>query len=404
MLLNEKILQTQLGRRVEGRRVNLALRFLKIKKQVRHFTLKGELNVSHVSCYAVGNAGDTVLSECVRRTFDKEFSDRIGWRLHSVYEPVDQNLIRDVNASQMLVIGGGGLFLPDTNKNSISGWQWACSQEMLDRIEVPVLLYSVGYNYFRGQEPDSLFINNLNALIEKSSFVGLRNHGSIEAIRPLLQKSLQDKVCYQPCTTTLIRRILPDLPPKVESGKIAFNFAFDRAEMRYGDYQEDILCEIMRGIYRIREKGYEIYIVAHCTGDLSVLPMISDWKKIHVVNAAAWDLDRLARFYNGMDVVLGMRGHAQMIPFGVNCHIISLGSHEKMRWFLEDIDAEEWYVELTHDIPSLSDRIVGKFEEIHEHRKKETTQHIMQAQDRLLKITKDNMGKIKDFMGFPTSF
>lgn len=404
MLFNGKLLRTRLGQYSEQNRTNLAIHVLKMKKRLQYFPVKEKLTAYHVTWYVGGNAGDTALSECVRRTFDKEFATPIGWRLHSVYKPVDQHLIRDVNASQMLVIGGGGLFLPDSNKNSISGWQWACSKEMLGRIQVPILLYSVGYNYFRGQEPDSLFIDNLNAFVEKSVFVGLRNHGSIKAIRSLLHESLQDKVCYQPCTTTLIRRTLPDLPPKVESGKIAFNFAFDRADMRFGNHQEEILREIIRSMYRIRDKGYEIYIVAHCVGDLSVLVMVQDWKKIHAVNATAWDLGRLARFYNGMDVVLGMRGHAQMIPFGVNCHIISLCSHEKMRWFLEDIGAKEWCVELTYDIPSLSDRIVEKFEEIHEHGRNETTQRIMQAQDRLLEITKDNMRKIKDLMGFPQSF
>lgn len=398
MLCNGKILQTRFARSAEQRRVNVAIRFLKTKKLLRHLELKGKYTVSHVSCYAVGNAGDTALSECVRRTFDLGFGNPIGWRLEAVYQPVGQELIRRINSSRMLVIGGGGLFLPDTNKNSISGWQWACSKEMLGMIQVPILLYSVGYNYFRGQKPSGMFIDSLNAFIEKSVFVGLRNHGSIEAVRPLLQGSLRDKVCYQPCTTTLIRRIQPGLPPKAESGKIAFSFAFDRADMRFGEHQEEILRQVLRSMYRIRDKGYEIYIIAHCTGDLSVLPMVSDWKHVHAINAAAWDLGRLTRFYNGMDVVLGMRGHAQMIPFGVNCQIISLGSHEKMRWFLEDIGAEDWYVELARDIPSLSERIVGKFEEIHERKGIETTQRIIRAQDRLMEITKDNMEIIKELV------
>lgn len=375
-------------------KMRLAVQYLKTKKQLQYWHQKRGLQISHVTCYAVGNAGDTALSECVRRTFNQEMDEQISWRLESVYQPVDARLLKRINASQMLIIGGGGLFLPDTNANSISGWQWACSREALGEIQVPIVLYSIGYNYFRGQEPNRLFVDNLNAIVDKSAFVGLRNHGSVEAVKGLLQDSLRDKVCYQPCTTTLIRRIMPELLPKKESGKIAFNFAFDREDRRYGGRKEEILREIVKSMYLLRNRGYDIYIIAHCLNDLSILSMIPERKKIHTVNATAWDLDKLVRFYNDMDVVLGMRGHAQMIPFGVNCHIISLGSHEKMRWFLEDIGAEDWYVELTHDIPTLADRIIDKFEKIHERKGEETTLHIRKAQDELLQITNENMHKI----------
>lgn len=394
MLFNGKLLGTQVGWYCEKIRTNLAIRALKAKKDLQHFPGKGNLTASHITCYAVGNAGDTALSECVRRTFDKKFAVPISWKLQSTYKLVDRNLIRNINSSQILIIGGGGLFLPDTNANLISGWQWACSKEALGEIRVPIVLYSIGYNYFRGQEPSGLFVDNLNAIVGKSDFVGLRNHGSVEAVKGLLQESLRDKICYQPCTTTLIRRIMPELPPKKESGKIAFNFAFDRADKRYGGRQEEILGEIVKSMYILRDRGYDIYVIAHCLNDLSILPMIRDRKRIHAINATAWDLDKLARFYNEMDVVLGMRGHAQMIPFGVNCHIISLGSHEKMRWFLEDIGAEDWYVELTGDTSGLSSRIEEKFYKIHECDGKETTRRIVEGQERLMQVTNDNMRKI----------
>lgn len=395
---NRKGLADKNGSYSETLRMRIAVKCLKIKKQLKYLPKTKGNTFSHVTYYASRNAGDTALSECVRRTFDREFARRVNWRLEPVYRPVDARLIRRINATKALIIGGGGLFLPDTNENSISGWQWACSKERLNEIAVPIILYSIGYNYFRGQEPSALFIDGLNRIVEKSVFVGLRNHGSIQAARTLLRRSLKDKVCYQPCTTTLIRKIMPELPPKQESGKIAFNFAFDRADRRYGERQEEILSEVIQSMYTLRNMGYDIYVIAHCPQDLSVLSMIRDRRKINAVNASAWDLDRLARFYNEIDVVLGMRGHAQMIPFGVNCQIISLGSHEKMRWFLEDIDAPDWYIELTGDPLGLSTQIVEKFREIHEQNGKTTTSRIVAAQEKLLQITGENMQKIRSLI------
>ena len=42
-----------------------------------------------------------------------------------------------------------------------------------------------------------------------------------------------------------------------------------------------------------------------------------------------------------MDLVLGMRGHANIIPFGQEVPFIALGSHDKNRFFLEQIGNPE---------------------------------------------------------------
>ena len=41
-----------------------------------------------------------------------------------------------------------------------------------------------------------------------------------------------------------------------------------------------------------------------------------------------------------------MRGHSQMIPFGLRKNILSIVSHDKLKWFLEDIDHPEWGVDV----------------------------------------------------------
>ena len=75
-------------------------------------------------------------------------------------------------------------------------------------------------------------------------------------------------------------------------------------------------------------------------------------------------------FYAHIDLAVGMRGHAQMIPFGLRRPIMSLISHDKMRYFLEDIEHPEWGVEV--DSPSLAqameaaiDRLETARDEVH---------------------------------------
>ena len=178
------------------------------------------------------------------------------------------DMIKNINSTKGLIIGGGGLFLPDTNKNFISGWQWACPKDLLKKISVPIIIYTAGYNYFRGQRPSDLFIDNINALIEKALFVGLRNMGSVKSIKSFVRGDLKEKIVFQPCTTALIRKIMPNLMPKLPSKKIAVNVAFDRANLRFGENADKILLQVAEAMRRIQQRGYEIYCVAHCGDDL----------------------------------------------------------------------------------------------------------------------------------------
>lgn len=359
--------------------------------------------VTQITYYKVWNLGDTVLSQCVRRTLE-QLCGILNYHIVAVNSPVTGQLIDQINNSRLLVIGGGGLFLPDSNENSVSGWQWAISKEDLMKIKVPIIIYTVGYNYFRGQQPNVLFEDSLRTIISRSAFVGLRNNGSIREVEKILGEDKAEidscpDIIYQPCTTALIRKLYPELPKKKKTGEIALNVAFDRAQLRYGNDQSEILSQIAMAMKELEARGYKINYIAHCKDDLAFLPYLDQisiaYKK---VDMSDWFPHKAIAFYNDMDCVLGMRGHAQMIPFGLNCEIISLGSHEKMRWFLEDIHAADWYIELTKDIHSLKNRIVDTFIRIHEKEPFVTQSRLLAAQERLWEISIENAGKICKIM------
>ena len=345
--------------------------------------------IAHVTYALVDNAGDTVLSWFVRKfLFSKKFN------LFKVSDPVDYNLIAEINKNDFLVVGGGGLFLPDTNENLISGWQWAISKELLNKIEKPIVLFSIGYNYFENQMPSELFINSLNDIVKKSVFVGLRNSGSIKSVQNLLAEELKSKVVYQPCITTLISKIC-NVKHKRNTRKICFNVAFDREEKRFGKDKDGILFQIANAAKSIEKLGYEIFYVAHCDEDYKFLPYLDNlkvkYKKYNFTQALPYEL---IKFYSTMQCVIGMRGHAQMIPFGCGCRIISLGSHDKMRWFLEDIDSLEWYVDLKRDMGTIANRIISVFKEQNIFNPDAVDLKIQIQKDKLYRISKENMEDI----------
>ena len=291
------------------------------------------------------------------------------------------------------------MFLPDTNPNNISGWQWAINNEQLEQIKIPLIIYSVGYNYFRGHKNSELFKSSIINLVNKSSFFGLRNNGSVKAIQNIIPDEAQSKVVFQPCITTVIKKIY-DIEIPHKSGKsIALNMAFDRSEMRFGEHKEKILRSVASAVKYLENKGYMIFYVCHCDHDKIFTPYLeAENISFKLMNFSQSMPNEIINFYNNIDVVLGMRGHAQMIPFGVNTEILSLGSHDKMRWFLEDIDAVDWYIELTENIENLTDLIISRFYDIHEKNKKLTHERLITQQNKLWEITKNNMQFIKNLI------
>ncbi len=356
----------------------------------------GKNKAIHFSYYSGWeNAGDTVLSKTVRDNFN--FMQPISWTLEKVTSKVTEETVRLINQKKYVVIGGGGLLLPDSNPNSISGWQWAISEELLDKIEVPIIVYAIGYNFFTGQKPEKLFIQSLKKIIEKSSFFSLRNSGSMRAVKSLVGDELYSKIRFQPCPTTVIRIVDKSTPVKRKTKNVAVNIAYDRYHLRYGADIYEILIQVAAALKYISSRGYGIYNICHLENDkkfeLTLDAQGIEYKSINLQYSLP---RRIYETYCNMELTMGTRGHAQMIPFGLNTKIISLGSHNKLKWFLEDIDSLDWFVNLREDVSTLSERITALFFEIID--SDEAQNRIDTEQGKLYEVTKANYKVIKEII------
>ena len=255
-----------------------------------------------------------------------------------------------MNATAGLIVGGGGLFLPDTAPNGNSGWQWNVTDDVLARIDVPLVVFAVGYNMFPGQTfAGGRFARSLRTLVERSIFVGLRNHGSVDRVRELLPGHLADRVGWQPCPTT-ITDLLPDPPGRAdpagsptEPGDVLLNCAFDRAGRRFGDDYGTFLGQLRDWVVDTRER-VDVRYAAHCVDDQR---LVGDLRReygitLPVIPMYDHSSAQIHERYRRARLVVGMRGHAAMIPFGCRTPIISLISHPKLGYFLDDIGRPEW--------------------------------------------------------------
>jgi polysaccharide pyruvyl transferase WcaK-like protein len=364
-----------------GNLINLVTAPKSLKYSIEHQISNGfgcstetllDRNFVHIASYTTKNAGDTLLPTVLRDLFDIHIGG-IRWKAKHVYDGVGEREVDRFNQANTLVLGGGGLFLGDTNRNNISGWQWPISVESIRSLTPKIIVFAVGYNKFRGQDDfDNNFKSTVTALAEKAVFFGLRNHGSINSIKEYLPAELHEKVRYQPCMTTVLRNIYPEKfqsESASEDSVIALNCAFDRAKLRFEGRESEILRDIARAMKELA-KNHRICYFSHTREDEVAMNALRH-EGVPFTHVRLYDMPSsyVLECYKKVKLTIGMRGHAQMIPFGCGGAIISLISHNKMRWFLEDISCPDFGVEINStslytDLLEKSNHILNNYDSV----------------------------------------
>ncbi|MGX1132705.1 tetratricopeptide (TPR) repeat protein [Streptomyces glaucescens] len=356
--------------------------------------------LAHVALFAEGqeNAGDKVLPEAVRMCFSTDTGPR-RWYRQPVHRLVDEAALEQLNARRGVIVGGGGLFLPDTSPNGNSHWQWNIPDDVLARITAPLAVFAVGYNVFDGQlYRRGRFAESLRALVERSAFFGLRNHGSIERVRELLPAELRDRVRYQPCPTTVARHLVPGwTDPADRSDTVLVNCAYDRAGLRFGHDYGHFLAEMATALKELRDRA-DVRYSAHMPADEK---FVHDLRREHGIALPVEQLydmsnDGIRDLYRRSQLVVGMRGHAGMIPFGCGTPILSLVSHPKLAYFLADIGRPEWGLSV-HDRslgPRLAERAAAMLDA-----HTAAVADVHSAQDLLWKTTRSNIEELREIFG-----
>lgn len=355
------------------------------------------------------NAGDTLLFPVVRKTFDTAlgFCD---WELQQAWDPF---LAKDACAANHnfdgVVIGGGGLLLRDQEGSNVinSGWQWNSTVDAVQSLNIPIFVFAVGYNRFRGQDEfGPIFNDHIRAIASKSRFFGLRNTGSIDSLKRYLPCDQHGLLRRQFCPTTILWQLYPEyrqLATEYDDRKarlLAFNAAFDREHLRFGSKKDENLMNIAHALKLAQNRGWTISLAAHKTLDRQVESYLDsagvDYETADLTDAVP---EEIMEYYAKVDLAMGMRGHAQMIPFGLRRPILSLISHDKMRFFLEDIDRPQWGIEL--DSGDLSDRLESKLIELETNRSS-LHRELAYLQENVWLETKLNLSVIGSVLSLPS--
>lgn len=341
---------------------------------------------------------------------------------------VDTVLIERINArADAVVIGGGGLFLQDTNPNRLSGWQWKISAEALAAIEVPLIVYALGDNRFPGQpEFDDLMRTHVSQVLDQSVFFGLRNTGSIETMSRFLgvdqtaghtsesegsqvgRLSQSDPIRFQPCPTTIAGLLYEPLigrRPDPRQKVLGIQMLVHPRQIAAGFDAEVIHQATIDAARMLVAGGWRVLSTPFHPDDAEVSrQLVAEVPEVEEVRLYGTGVGFFAGFelFSSIPYVLGGRGHAQMIPFGVGSIPISLDLHAKLGYFAHDIGHPEFIVPVTDDgaqqANTLAERIVDTIEQAYA-QGHELQDDLTSTQRRLFDVTRDNHSEIQDALG-----
>jgi polysaccharide pyruvyl transferase WcaK-like protein len=109
----------------------------------------------------------------------------------------------------------------------------------------------------------------------------------------------------------------------------------------------------------LKKKGKRTVLIRHFDPD--------DWIREHLDFDDKLDLykkpsEYIYESYSNLDLVLGDRGHTQMIAFACGCKILIPVSHDKLRFFMEDMDLMDYSIEEYDE--RLSDKLIDRTEKL----------------------------------------
>lgn len=312
------------------------------------------------------NYGDFVLLESIRENLEKQSDIPLNFvNVDCQSTHFFPELIDELNeTADMLLIGGGGFIMNRHEDNSLSGWQWSIKNEDIAKINVPIVVYGIGYNKFNYDNRGFKKQMNQSLIITQKSakLFSVRNNGTKEE---LITRGLNENDI----------EVIPDpgmfISPRfinvkfLNSGRmlIGLNFVSDRPQYTYpDDYNntKNIIMENLINSCKYFVEKYNALII-----NIDHIPVLDEEVNIKFKNelgpnnylVLSEEIPEIyppslinshffAYIYTKMNVVIGMRGHSNIISFGMGTPFISMGSHNKNRFFTKEIGEEKYLIDL----------------------------------------------------------
>lgn len=277
--------------------------------------------------------------------------------------------INKLNKYDYILVGGGGLILPDSSPNKISGWQWNISTSNMKKIIRPIYVISIGCNLFFNQEitmqdrnsnkkTDAIlpiFRENITQLINQSAYFSMRHHGDITKFIAIIGNEYIDKVVFQQCPCVDYVEMI--WRPKMDASKkkyIAIEIKDDREWRRYYKIgKEAYYNKLLEFVKKCLNEKKDICYLSHDGSKKFYNYLRSKQIQLPLLDCSTGNETDILNKYSKIHTILCSAGHSQMFSYALGINVVSLITHPKLGYFCEDFNLLENAIYVNDDIDKL---------------------------------------------------
>ena len=322
-------------------------------------------SVAHIfACNGSINCGDYMLGISTKYKFNEIINKKctftnLDCRNKSLFTP---EKVKDLNKYDYVIIGGGGLILPDTCPNSISGWQWLIHENSISLIKVPIYVIGIGFNLFFNQkitmqnrndnkeklEILNIFSSNITQLVKQSTYFSLRHNQDVIECRKYVQdENLKSKIIFDFCP--VVYYVKEKWKPSyiLDNKKyIAFEVKEDRPFRRYFNItKDDFYKKLLDVIVYLKTRNESVCFLSH-DNSLSFYNFLNKNNiNVDLLKNSTANESKIQQNFNKIKCIICTAGHSQMIAHSMGIKTISMVSHPKLKYFCDDIEDTN-YIEI----------------------------------------------------------
>jgi len=299
------------------------------------------------------NSGDFFLGPATKWDAENKLGTTVEWANYDVRARLDTSKIQWMNANfDVMVLGGGGLLLPDTNPNMESCWQWPVPSQLIPEIKIPIYVIGLGYNLFYGQKitmpergsnnenpiRELIFKQNLQTLINHSTYFSMRHRGDIECLVKIIGEEYRSKIIFQLCP--VLEYVKSKYRYTVDgTGEYhTFEIKDDRQFRRYdGTSIEKVYNYLKEYIQFLIQNNKSVGIMSH-DGSVSFYNFLKrNGISVPLFDNTSMDEEKIIDNYRKVKRLYCTAGHSQMMAHALGIDYYSLVGHDKLEYFLKDL-------------------------------------------------------------------
>ena len=292
------------------------------------------IHVAHIyASDAIKNSGDFLIGIATKKYFKEkilQIDDNIIFEDINCRQIFDIELINSLNNFDYIIIGAGGLILPDTFSNTVSCWQLGIPTYMYNKILKPIYVISIGFNLFYDQtinmyERESnisdisrqqIFKDNIIELIKISKYFTMRHNEDINQLIQIIGSEYNDKIKLELCPTIWYSNQIKKSFNINNKKYIAIEIKDDREWRRYYNISKtEFYSELEKVVLYCLENNIDIAYLSHDGSKNFYNYLKSKNINIFYIDNSIADENKIYNNYELIKTLICSAGHSQMIGY-----------------------------------------------------------------------------------------